>query len=282
MTTTEIRIEGCLKNIEKTKKTLERHQERLAKKIRDCEKIGIYDPETYVVSTTTPNQQYWAMSEYSDAKDAIKNTQKKLKELTEKLESYKIKKAEEDKKADVPMIPAVEEFLENWRASADAYYREQVKKIKEWTASYREFYEKQMKELEDKYGYAVHCYNPRKDNELRTEMKARKVNSDYKQDYLKKNFTQDCLRLAIYRDDEFETQLNKELDREVAYKRIDLYHRCSAVVGVITDATGLKIGNNGSINGEVIGEEGKAHVETITAGGYNIQILHYRVLVRPV
>ena len=98
---------------------------------------------------------------------------------------------------------------------------------------------------------------------------------------MKKLFTQDCLNLASYSDKEFEGALNKMLDREVASKRVDLYHRCSAVVGVITDATGLKTGNNGSINGIVIGEEGKAEVETILAGGYNIQVLHYRVLVKP-
>lgn len=69
---------------------------------------------------------------------------------------------------------------------------------------------------------------------------------------------------------------------EVISKRIDLYKRCSEIVGIITDASGLRTGNNGSINGFVLGEKGKAYVETIYAGGYNIQVLHYRVLVKAV
>ena len=75
---------------------------------------------------------------------------------------------------------------------------------------------------------------------------------------------------------------------EVNGKRIDLFKRCSAVVGVITDATNLSVGQNLSLNGFIVGENGKARVETIMAGGYNQdtivnvnrgQCLHYRVLV---
>lgn len=277
MTTTEIRIEGCLKNIEKTQKTLERHQSRLAKKKVECQKVGIDNPETYVRNDNTTHEQYWAMCDYHSVQDDIKSNLKKLEELREKLKGYRAKKAEEDKKNDVPMVPAVEEFLQRWRDAADKYYREQVQKIHQWKADYKVYYDQQMEELKAKYGYAVNCF----DKKVEAEKKERKVNWDYKGTQLKKLFTQDCLNLASYSDKEFEGALNKMLDREVSSKRVDLYHRCSAVVGVITDATGLKTGNNGSINGIVIGEEGKAEVETILAGGYNIQVLHYRVLVKP-
>ena len=80
----------------------------------------------------------------------------------------------------------------------------------------------------------------------------------------------------------FEEELEKLLCQDVDAMRLDLYYRCTAAVGVLTDTANLYVGNNGSLNGFVVGENGKALVETITAGGYNIQRLHYRVLIKPV
>lgn len=77
-------------------------------------------------------------------------------------------------------------------------------------------------------------------------------------------------------------RLDSILDKEVVSKKKNLISRIEKVTGNIVDAQGLYIADNGSINGFVIGEEGKAEVETIYAGGYNIQILHYRVLVKSV
>jgi hypothetical protein len=56
--------------------------------------------------------------------------------------------------------------------------------------------------------------------------------------------------------------------------------RALSKCGRLTDATGLVIGDNGEINGRIIGEKGAATITTIGAGGYNIQCFHYRVLVR--
>ena len=39
---------------------------------------------------------------------------------------------------------------------------------------------------------------------------------------------------------------------------------------------------NGEINGIAEGEKGRAKVETIGAGGYNIQCYHFRVLVNKI
>lgn len=75
-------------------------------------------------------------------------------------------------------------------------------------------------------------------------------------------------------------RLDKELDKQVASKRIGLITRVEKKAGKIIDANGLYLGENGEINGFVIGEKGKVEVKTIYAGGYNIQCLHYRVLVK--
>lgn len=69
------------------------------------------------------------------------------------------------------------------------------------------------------------------------------------------------------------------LENEKQIKILDLTSRVNEVVGTITDARHLDVSNSGNLNGFIIGEKGKAHVETITAGGYNIQCFHYRTLV---
>ena len=61
----------------------------------------------------------------------------------------------------------------------------------------------------------------------------------------------------------------------------DLYNRVVAFTGEITDASGIRWGGK-CLDGIIIGKEGKAIVETIGAGGYNIQRWHLRTLVKEV
>lgn len=66
---------------------------------------------------------------------------------------------------------------------------------------------------------------------------------------------------------------------------LDLLKRVTKITGPVRDWKGLELtrGNMGSVlNGVVIGEDGKARVESILAGGYNIQRLHVRTLVKPI
>lgn len=63
---------------------------------------------------------------------------------------------------------------------------------------------------------------------------------------------------------------------------LDLYYRVKEITGEVTDWDGVRLtgGNMGCVlNGFVIGKEGRCEVESIYAGGYNIQRLHIRVLV---
>ncbi len=67
---------------------------------------------------------------------------------------------------------------------------------------------------------------------------------------------------------------------------IDLIYRVRSITGEITDWSDVRAsaGTRGFtvLNGLVIGKEGRAKVESITAGGYNIQRLHIRVLVHSI
>lgn len=65
----------------------------------------------------------------------------------------------------------------------------------------------------------------------------------------------------------------------VRKQKIAIISKSYGKVGNITDIKMEHLGIDGNFNGVVIGEKGTAVIETILAGGYNIQRLHYRVLI---
>lgn len=77
----------------------------------------------------------------------------------------------------------------------------------------------------------------------------------------------------------------KEIRRTVEVILLNLVARVQKKCGKIINASNLHL-NTGNwlegqaINGWIEGEKGNAHVYSITAGGYNIQCLHVRVLVK--
>lgn len=81
-----------------------------------------------------------------------------------------------------------------------------------------------------------------------------------------------------YQTDE---QIHKSNMEDAKAAIISLYHRVRAITGEVTDWSGITC-NEVAINGYIIGKEGRAVVETILAGGYNIQRLHCRTLVHEV
>lgn len=80
-------------------------------------------------------------------------------------------------------------------------------------------------------------------------------------------------------------QIHKNNLRDAENLIIDLYNRVKDVTGEVTGwDVRLDIGNGGFtvLTGIVTGKEGKASVESIEAGGYNIQRLHIRTLVHSI
>lgn len=78
----------------------------------------------------------------------------------------------------------------------------------------------------------------------------------------------------------FKNDLEKILAREVVSKRKALITRVEKKIGKIKDAEYLNIGVDGNLNGYINGELGTCKITSIYAGGYNIQSLHYRILVK--
>lgn len=76
-------------------------------------------------------------------------------------------------------------------------------------------------------------------------------------------------------------QIHAENVREAESLIIDLYYRINAITGEVVDWSGIRYGGK-ALNGVVHGKLGSVRVESILAGGYNIQRLHVRVLVHEI
>lgn len=78
-----------------------------------------------------------------------------------------------------------------------------------------------------------------------------------------------------------DAQIHAENVRDAESAILNLLNRVKAITGEVTDWGRLEL-SGGVLNGYVQGKEGRCVVETIGAGGYNIQRYHLRVLVKPI
>lgn len=111
----------------------------------------------------------------------------------------------------------------------------------------------------------------------RTEFRDTMI-KDYSE--MKRNEFREKYRYADFYKVYYQTDedIVKEANRDSKYYIIDLVHRVTKKVGEITKWELWDAGNE--LNGWVWGTRGRAEIETILAGGYNIQCLHNRVLVK--
>lgn len=95
----------------------------------------------------------------------------------------------------------------------------------------------------------------------------------------------DFRKLYRYTEEESLRHTDEEFrkieEREADMWLINLYNRVKEITGEVTDCRYLHWGGK-CLDGYVVGKAGKAKVETIGAGGYNIQRYHLRVLVHKV
>lgn len=93
-------------------------------------------------------------------------------------------------------------------------------------------------------------------------------------------------KIYSYADYNFMSETDEDIDKSnkrfARQEVLDLYIRVKDVTGEVTDWSGITLTDGNTfpvLNGVVTGKEGKASVESIVAGGYNIQRLHIRTLV---
>lgn len=175
-------------------------------------------------------------------------------------EITKIENFENEKKIEVLV-----KFLEDWKTKTYKWYMNNASLYIDLKRQYKEKLNDHMKQFEN-LDFRTRYY------------KEQEFNKQYYS-----NITAFTKEIVEYTNEINYEKLIKAIDEEAIRKYKDLVKRISEVVGKIENAKHLSIGEqNGEINGIVIGSKATARIETISAGGYNIQCFHYRVLVHKI
>ena len=217
-----------------------------------------------------------------------------LGEARNTLANYQVQLEKVDNFAKEEKVPAIWDFLCAWENKAYNWYLENAKTYFELKRDYdanKQAFEKDYLEnhtepsRDDARAYREWSNTKRHCTRVWEENYYRPINELTKDITNCKGRYEDAMcRNYVYYDYSVNTdELTKYLKAEKDRKYQDLVKRITSITGDIVDAKGLYIGNkNGEINGIVVGEKARARVETISAGGYNIQCFHYRVLVHEV
>jgi hypothetical protein len=278
----EVKVAKAAEKVTAIKGTIQRHEKGVEKKLAVVAKFGItldnMEEMKWLggVAGTGGSDHYWEICQVEQKQDDIKGATRKLKEAELILENWKGKLSVEVEKERFlnEQAPAIiVEFLNQWKEMARGWY------IKAHTR-YVELRTQLTEAKKDAEGRFL-AENPDK------RAWGREYDKFMKSDIAVKNIVASVAMLggavatmATYRqEDERLKWLEKMLEADRKAKLLDLIYRINEVVGKITDAALLRVSEKGNLDGIIIGEQGRAKIETIGAGGYAIQIFHYRTLV---
>ena len=231
----------------------------------------------------------WEVNPYYYHEDDKRWTMKDLETAKAALAKYEADLVTETEKESSRNVPAILEFLEGWKKRVTEYYCEGLteyyaerkmvwelyEKSNDWNleldarAEARRVYEEAEKKFRDK----CRGYTEKRTYEWkgRTRTKTVKVR-DGEYEYLRPYNAERTM-------EEAKAKLAKDLENEAKAKYDFIIERTNKIVGTITDASGLHVGASGDLNGIIKGDRGNARVNTIGAGGYNIQCFHFRTLI---
>lgn len=281
------KIENARLKVEKCEKTIERHETQLAKKLDKAsktfgfdftgfekEEIEKYKDDHHEELRTHDN--YWDLFDVIRKFEDIKGAKGKLADAERVLKNWEDKLAvelEAERYLEDNAPEVIMEFIENWKRMA---YDWHVKRFEDYQ-SFKKKLKEDLAEARRELGINERMMPTRaQDKELQN------VGLDYKSINKRKvEFAgMTVMKLDEIRDEtERWAWLDRKLEVEKKAKLLDLVYRLNNEVGKTLDATDLRIGAEGNLNGIVIGETGKVKVETVGAGGWNIQCFHYRTLM---
>ena len=245
ITTLKDRIEKATEKVAKKENTIVKKTAQIEKKYKALEKLGVEDPANMNVDdfrdTENWHDIYWTYCDIKHLREDIRRGGKEIEATKKTLEKYEAQLVGEIEKESL----FLKEIPEVFKSLQD----ELVTTWDAWDKEKRERLRKVFNELGSREafnrGYTGADYDFR------------------------------------YKTDD---QIHDANVRDAKTLILDLYYRVKDITGEVTDWTGIHAtqGTGGFtvLNGIVIGKEGRAEVESILAGGYNIQRLHVRVLVK--
>jgi hypothetical protein len=284
MTSAELqeKLEAAEQKVEKIKGTIEKHKKQAEKKLTIIHKAGCNENDKFSYRQT---EMYWTICDYESKLNDIKSAERKLKDAEIIVRNWKEKLEKEKAKNEVERIPVIEEFLEAWKIKSIEWHKQAYIQYIQYLQDLRE--KKKILEQWKKENNLEHSWRYSEEEKEKVLEKEKELNIDSETIAFSMGMRFNSLIVkmyGLYKDNQQEREilLEKEVEREKNDKRQLFILRVKGITGTVQDASGLSIGGNGEINGIVIGEKGKAKVNTISAGGYNIQCWHFRVLVKEV
>ena len=270
--------------------------ETLQKRI-DGAKKNIAKMEQKIARIIKAKESNWTVNPYWYTEDDLRSANKDLEYAKGQLAKYEEELATEIDKSRSRNVPAILEFLEQWKERVFSYYNDGLEKfyaekemVHELYKKYSDmFWDRDTAEKEQKSLEATKAYEDARDafdkkcrgyyekyeyeTKFGKRISKRKIR-DGEYEYLAP-YSNFCREEAIER-------LKKDLENEANRKYDFIIERVNSICGTILDASGLSVGAKGDLNGVIIGEKGNAHVQTIGAGGYNIQVFHFRTLIKEI
>ena len=232
-------------NIKTLTERIENAEKKIQKKQATIAKKQkwIADKTAKLETMTDDHERYWAECDIRSLKEDIVRIEKEIKETEKTLENYR-KQYDGEIEREKSWIDEVPEVLKSF----------QNELVEEWDA-----------------------------HDIAKKERILEAIRTMPYEMLKEMYHWRDRDWAKYTTDE---QIHESNEKDATSLILNLVNRVKDVTGEITDWSGLTLaqGTWGMtvLNGWVSGKEGRCCVESIGAGGYNIQRYHIRVLVKPI